>query len=362
MPNHISRRAVLQALGATAFLAGCGDSATAHGNQRLTFTDQRGHRIALAGPARRVVTIPMPAASMLIAVDSGTRHLVGMHPESKKAIQDGILGEIYPQAATISSDVAAENFTPNVESIVALKPDAVVQWGDEGSGIIAPLENAGLDVAGLSYGTQADLERWITIFGAILGKPERARAMISRMHGGLHRARAEARARRTSPRIVYFDQYDGGEKVAGSGTYNDFCIRLIGATNPAGESSGMAATSPEQVLAWDPDIILLGNFDTAIPGDVYRDQLWAGVSAVRARRVYKVPLGGYRWDPPSQESPLMWRWLSMIAFGGSQGDLRDDIVEEYRFLYDYVPSRKQLDRILWTDVNSECTGYGRFRA
>jgi len=31
---------------------------------------------------------------------------------------------------------------------------------------------------------------------------------------------------------------------------------------------------------------------------------------VKNRRVYKIPLVGYRWDPPSAEWPLMWRWAA----------------------------------------------------
>ena len=66
----------------------------------------------------------------------------------------------------------------------------------------------------------------------------------------------------------------------------------------------------EQVLTWNPQVILLGNFDAAMPSDIYGDPRWQSVEAVKARRVYKFPLGGYRWDPPSQESALGWIWLA----------------------------------------------------
>ena len=51
----------------------------------------------------------------------------------------------------------------------------------------------------------------------------------------------------------------------------------------------MVAVDVEQVVAWDPDVILLGNFDAAMPEDVYRSPAWRSLSAVRSRRVYKVP-------------------------------------------------------------------------
>jgi iron complex transport system substrate-binding protein len=118
----------------------------------------------------------------------------------------------------------------------------------------------------------------------------------------------------------------------------------------------------EQVLRWDPEVILLGNFDNAMPQDVYSDPVWQSISAVRSRRVYKVPLGGYRWDPPGQESPLMWHWLSGIAFPEARSGLRAKVTEYFRFLYNHEPTSEELDKILWTAGNSGSADYQQFNA
>ncbi len=383
----IGRRRLLQGaglitLGGTAGLAGCGDTtggaapgdegATRGGNgatQRdITLTDQRGATISLAGPARRIVTLPMPAASLLVAVDQGAEHLVGMHDASWAAMTGGIMGEMFPETLQIAHDVASQDFAPNVESVVALEPDVVVQWGDMGDEVIAPMENAGLRVAGLTYGGQQDLTDWITFFAAILGKPERAEEMNSRMEADLEQIRSAAQSRGADrPRILYFNRFADGLKVAGNDTYNDFSIDLIGAGNVASgdggaPGSGMVEVDREQVLAWDPDIILLGNFDGALPEDVYGEEVWSGLTAVRTRQVYKVPLGGYRWDPPSQESPLMWRWLSQLAFPQQDSSLRTDIVEHFDFLYGQVPTESQIDTMLWSGPNASSAHYAQFHA
>ncbi|MGI8699647.1 MAG: ABC transporter substrate-binding protein [Nocardioidaceae bacterium] len=365
-----SRRTLLKAsvvaAGAT-LMAGCGgdDSAPATTRPRgITVTDQRGKTIVFDQPVTRAVTIPIPAASMLIAIDGSPDRLVGMQEASWTAIRDGIMGTMFPAALKVRHDVANEEFAPNVESILALDPDVVVQWGDHGSEVITPLENAGLTVLGLSYGTQADLTAWIRLFAAITGQPERGRTILSQIDARLRDTRSAGSAERgTPPKVLYFLRYADGLEVAGTETYNDFYISLIGATNPATGSDavqGFATVDVEQVLAWDPDIILLGNFDAAVPADVYRDDVWRAVSAVRTRRVYKVPFGGYRWDPPGQESPLMWRWLSDVAFAiqkGTRSDLRARIVSSYQFLYRHTPDPSQIDDILWTDVNSGSSHY-----
>jgi iron complex transport system substrate-binding protein len=100
-----------------------------------------------------------------------------------------------------------------------------------------------------------------------------------------------------------------------------------------------------------------------MPADLYGNPVWQSVSAVRSRRVYKVPLGGYRWDPPGQESPLMWRWLSDISFpSGNRSALRDETSDYFDFLYRHRPSTAEMDKILWTEANAASANYRQFDA
>lgn len=378
VPATVPRRALLHgaaALGGAALLAACGSAgdaptggAATSSTRGLSVTDQRGKTIVLDRPADRIVTLPQPAASMLIAVDQSAARLAGMHQASWVAVRDGLMGELFPDALKIPHDVASQDFAPNVESILALKPDVVVQWGDRGPGITAPLENAGLKVAGLTYGTQEDVAAWITMFAAMLGKPERGRAILAEIGSRLDTVKAQAAQRAApGPRILYFLRFADGLTVATAKSYNDFYIKLVGGQNPAtsvpgAPSTGLVPVDKEQVLAWDPEIVLLGNFDAAMPADMYANPVWKNLSAVRSGRVYKVPLGGYRWDPPGQESPLMWRWLSEVAFPAQGSGLREDIGRYYTFLYGRAPTGAQIDRMLWTDANGKSAGYGQFSA
>lgn len=327
----------------------------------ITLTDQRGAVIRLDGPARRIVTIPMPAASMLIALDGGPDRLAAMHSGSAAAIRKEMLGELFPKAATLPSDIANESFAPNVESITKVNPDLVVQWRDRGSEVIAPLENAGLKVLGLKYGTQDDLETWIRLFGEAIGRPERAKALLDWQHDAMGEVKAKAtQASGERPKVLYFNRLKSELRVAGAGTYNDFYINLVGAQNAAREVKGFAPVNAEQVAKWNPDVILVGNFDPATPADVYANPAWKDLSAVKAKRVYQVPIGGYRWDPPNQESPLMWWWLAELAHPRTFDlKLRDEMKARYRFLYGTELTDAQIDRILRVDQNASAAGYDR---
>jgi iron complex transport system substrate-binding protein len=249
----------------------------------------------------------------------------------------------------------------------ALNPDVVIQWSD--AQLIEPLENAGLTVIGLTNtGKQEDVDAWVAMFAAMLGKPGRATDIKARSDHELDEIKAMAAARGSAgPSILYFNRFTGGLKAAAANTYNDFYIKLVGGTNPATgpdplPGAGMVGLDVEQVLRWDPEVLLLGNFDQAMPQDIYSDPVWQNVSAVRAHRVYKVPLGGYRWDPPGQESPLMWHWLTDIAFPQERSGLRSKVREYFQFLYNHEPSEDELDRILWTTANNESANYQQFNA
>lgn len=378
--SDLNRRTALHVLvagGSAAFLAGCGAAGSAPpsspsgsssaGPQSISITDQRGKTVTFARPVTRVVTIPMPAASLLVAVDRTADHLAAMHNVSWVAMRDGIMGTMFPRALSVPHEIATQDFTANVESVRALNPDVVIQWSDEQ--LIEPLEKAGLQVIGLkNTGRQEDVDAWVTMFAAMLGKPARATEIKARSDSELAAVKAQAAGRSAEgPSILYFNRFTGGLKVAATNSYNDFYIKLIGGTNPATgkdplPGSGMVGLDVEQVLSWDPEVILLGNFDSAMPQDLYSDPVWQNVSAVRSRRVYKVPLGGYRWDPPGQESPLMWHWLADIAFPQQQSPLRGKATEYFRFLYNHELTAVELDKILWTAANGGSAHYQQFNA
>ncbi|ODU03612.1 MAG: hypothetical protein ABS81_13610 [Pseudonocardia sp. SCN 72-86] len=355
----VSRRGFLGATLAAATLAACSRPAApgAPVGAAVSATDLTGARIDLAAPARRVVTIPIPAASMVVAVNGGPDVLVGMNASAQQAIKGGYLGEAFPQLLSVPSDVAGEDFNPSVERILALEPDVVVQWGDRGTGLVAPLTGAGLQVAQLTYGTQEFLEGAATLYGNLLGKQDRSTQLVAWMQEQRKVREAAASAGR-GRKVLYLSAVAQGVKVAGKGQYNDFTTRLVGGTNPAGELPGTPGVDVEQILAWNPEIVLLGNFDPTMPEQILSDPRWAAVEAVRAKRVYRVPLGGYRWDPPNQESPLMWEWLAgLVAEDRVPASLPESIRTNYQFLYGTRPTDAQIASILRVGPNKGTPGY-----
>lgn len=346
-----------------ALLAGISTVAAA---DQISIVDQRDRTVTLDGEAKRVVTIPIPAASMFISVDGGTERLVAMHQLSKTAIKGRILQRFYPDALSIPSNITGKGFSfvPNVEELLALEPDLVFQWGHLNDDIIDPLVNAGLNVALIKIGPEAATRKWLNIMGTVTGKPEKAKAMIKwrdEVMAELKTATADI-ADDQKPRTLYFMNYLSKLRVAGGPSYNNFYINLAGGKNPARELGMFQEVGIEQVIAWNPEVILLNGFEAKLsPQDVYNNPNLADVAAVKNRRVYKMPLGGYRWDPPNQESPLTWLWLSMILHPEKfNWDMYERINSNYQLMYGQDVSKDDVENILRFDMNADAANYDMF--
>ncbi|MGW3955072.1 ABC transporter substrate-binding protein [Streptomyces sp. NPDC004752] len=373
-----SRRAVLRGLGGGALaVAGAGalgacssretkDTHTAGATDAgFTITDQRGKKVTFDGPVRRIATTIIPAPSMIAAVDGSYDRVVGINESTLQANKQGIFGTLFPGSKKTAT-IAGADFVPNVETVVGIEPDVVIQWGDKGDEVIAPLENAGFKVIGLTYGTQQQLETWIKIFGSLLGKEKRATDLLDWMHTEDKAVRAlVAPYAKKQQKVLYLRTAADGWTTATGSDYVTHWTEIAGGTNVAHDvSAGSPQVSAEQILAWDPDVVLLSGFDDAAPADIYANKKLADVRAVRERRVYKVPLGGYRWDPPCCESPLMWRWVAQVLHPelATRIGLRSRIKDSFDRLYGYDISRAETDGVLHMDLNAKSSGYDGFRA
>jgi iron complex transport system substrate-binding protein len=111
--------------------------------------------------------------------------------------------------------------------------------------------------------------------------------------------------------------------------------------------AGVSTVSPEQVLAWDPEIIIA--IDPGFVTAVRTDPVWRGVRAVREGRVYLVPPAPFPWVdfPPSVNRLIGLRWLGRIFYPDQFAeDLRQETRIFYTMFYHQAPSEAQLDTLL----------------
>ena len=323
--------------------------------------DQKNRTIQFDNPVKRVVSIPIPAPSMFMAIDGYADKLVGVHQLTKTAMKGRFMGRLFPEVLQLPSDFVGGgfNFMPNVERVLSLKPDLVFQWGNYGDEIFDPLTNAGLNVAAIKIRNEQDTREWIRIMSTVLGKEDKALKMVNWREETMRAVKANSSKIEKKKNILYFRLFRNNLQVAGKGTYNDFYINLVGGVNPAAGNKGFYNVTPEQVVAWNPDIVLMNGFEPKLsPKNYIEHPVFSVTDAAINKTVYSMPLGGYRWDPPNQESPLTWMWLGMLTDSDQHKySLRDEIKRSYKMLYETNPSDQDLNEILKMKMNAGSKGY-----
>ncbi len=344
---------------AAAGLVGLAASAQA---QSVTLKDQNGRTVKVPATVQRVVSLVIPGASMVMTLDRSTERLVGINPAAREDMQQGLLGTFFPAAPQIAANMAGEGFAPNIEALMNAKPDVVLQWGDRGASIVRPMEQMGLNVLTLKYGQTDYVTQWFRLIGQATGRQERGNRLAAWIEQEQQNLQTQVAAITPSqrPKVLFLYRYHGGVQVAGIGTNMDHDIRLAGGINVAGAVKGNASVTKEQIVAWNPDIILLTNLDShLVPKDLYNDPILSATTAVQTQRLYKMPRGGFRWDPPSQETPLAWRWLAGLLHPqrfALQG-FREQVRQTYQDLYGATVSEADLDRVLQMPLNQSSRGY-----
>lgn len=123
---------------------------------------------------------------------------------------------------------------------------------------------------------------------------------------------------------------------------------------------GIKQVNMEQVYEMNPDIIYITNFTETQPQDLmdnkFKGQDWSKVKAVQDGKVYKMPLGIYRWYPPSGDAPLMLKWMAQHNYPEVfDYDMNAEVKDYYKRYYNYDLSDEQVTGIF--NPSSEAAKY-----
>jgi iron complex transport system substrate-binding protein len=275
--------------------------------------DSAGRTVSIPDRVERVFAAGPPGAIVLFTL--APEKLLGWTREPSPEEAE-FLPEKYRDLPGLGRLTGRGN-TVNLEAVVAADPDLVVDLGSVGP-TYASLADRVQEQTGIPAvllgGRLDELPSAYRALGPILGVPERGErlagdieAILNDVHRRIAPIPPEERPR------VYYARGPEGLDTALTGSINVEALDFVGAENVAGEAigrGGLATVSLEQVLAWDPEVII-----TVEPGfakAVFTDPRWQNVAAVRDRRVYLAPQYPFPWFdfPPSVNRVLGVRWLA----------------------------------------------------
>lgn len=300
---------------------GTSQDTTAENTATRVVVDHTGREVTIPKDINRIVIssiLPLPSVYCLF--EGSAKKLVGMHPSSMAAAKNSILPKVVPDILDVNTNFL-QGGELNTEELLNLKPD-VVFYSANNKDEYDKLNAAGIPAIGFStskwnYDCVATFENWVNLLGNVLNQQDKAAGIASYGHQVYDEVQSVINKAGDikKPRVLILFNYSNGViKTSGSDFFGQYWIDSTGGINVAADLKGTPEINMEQIYEWNPDIIYITNFSPYLPEDLYNNTIegndWSSVKAVKDKKVYKFPLGMYRWFPPASDTPLVLKWLA----------------------------------------------------
>jgi iron complex transport system substrate-binding protein len=314
------------------------------------FTDSAGRPVDIPQSVRRVFPAGPPAAVTLFTI--APEKMLGW-PRVPSAAARAFLPKRYADLPEIGRLTGRGN-TVNLDNVVKLAPDLVLDVGSTTESYVSLADRVQAqthipDV--LIAGHLAQTPQTLRILGALLGVQERAESLAHYAEGVLGDVRNRTAKIPLADRpSIYVARGPHGLESAVAGSIGSEVVDLIGARNVVGKQAGPHAivdVSPEQILAWQPDVIL--TIDRGFHAAIRTDPVWRRLKAVQAGHIHFVPDLPFSWldDPPAPNRLIGLLWLGKLLYPASfPEDIRAEARRLYALFYQQEPSDAELDGLL----------------
>ncbi|MFH0731034.1 MAG: ABC transporter substrate-binding protein [Pseudomonadota bacterium] len=326
----------------------CEPASDKTGRASVILTDGVGRRVTAPEKVERIACLYAFSGHVVTLLGRG-KDIVAVSFGLKR---DSLLLEICPaiQRALVPKAQGAIN----IEELLKARPDIVFVPGDVATdpGEMDQLDKFHIPYLVIDYSSIDTQQAAVELIGKAIGAADRAAAFIAYYQGCIERvAKKTADIPESRRPRLYHSVNEPLRTTIDKGLAIDW-LRVTGCRNVAlgpqpQRVTDKNYTSLEQVLLWDPEVILTNEPKTA--DEILRDGRWAMLSAVKRYQVYSLPIGISRWGHPgSIETPLAILWTAAKLYPERFADL--DMAAETRAFYQsffhYALSEETVQRML----------------
>lgn len=310
-------------------------------NGTKVVTDMAGREVTIPKNIGSIATVGgglPPVNSYIFAIGQGKKIAndlpdifakAGRH-EYQYVIEPGLKSK--PRIQTTALDFS-------LEDLMKINPDIAFTMNKNSMEII---EKSGIPVIYLSSSkSEKDVMK---LLGEIFGEEERAKKYARYFDDTIARVDKVISSIPDDKRLkVLFWNYKGMSECT-------ICKGRIeksgGIPVSTNDSSNEGQFDYEQLLTWDPDVMVLLNPEEI--DQVYNDKRLSGVSAVKNKKVYLTPTGAHYWWGTTCETPLMVLWTAKTIYPEQFKDLdmEEEVIHFYKEFFDCDLTRKQAAGIL----------------
>lgn len=299
----------------------------------VTITDALGREVTIEEEPERLVSGYYITTSYLAALDLDGK-LVGIEAKADTR-------ELYklaaPELPSLPNVGSLKQF--NLETCASTEPDLVI-LSAKVPDAVAKLEELGIPVIAVNPESEKEFKETISMIGTACNVQERANQLTESYDKAI--AGLAAKLEGVEPARVYLGGNSALLSTAGPAMFQDLLIRNAGAENVASELTDTywATVSYEQLLAWNPDAIILAPMAEYTVDDVLSDPALADLDAVKNGKVYAMPNVIESWDSPIPSSYLGSIWMASVLYPDavSTEDYTKACVDFYQQFYGFDAS------------------------
>ncbi len=310
-------------------------------DETRTITDMAGRTVVVPSEIRSILCTSPPSTNLVYMVAPDRLAGWSFAPEKE-----------YTPAKYAALPVVGGWFgkeSGNYENFISMKPDIVVEGyttdgGAAGATVAERQEKMGsIPVIAVEDTTSSTgYSAPIRFMGDLLGEEEQAGAMIAFYEGVLATVTERVASIPDDERVgVYYAEGPKGLSTDPTGSHHSELIELCGGKNIADcaltPGMGMTEVSMEQIIRWDPEVILAG--EPEFYATVRTDPLWQDITAVKDDRVYLIPRTAFCWfdRPPGINRIIGIPWTAKVLYPELFSDMDlEDLIREYHEIFIHV--------------------------
>lgn len=212
----------------------------------------------------------------------------------------------------------------------------------------------------LFSGEMADYAEAYRLLGKIIDREEDAEKIIAYTSDIVEKVEAVAAQVPEEERVtLYYAEGDDGLATEPASSNRSYVFNTAGAINVAQVDAksgfGQSAVSMEQILSWNPQIIITQGTSNAYE-TILSDPNWATIDAVKNGRVYKMPDLPYSWAdrPPSVNRFIGLHWMANLLYPDLYDiDIVDVAIDYYKVMYHVDVTREDMEALLANSIPQE---------
>ena len=334
-------------------------------SEEQTETQETGETREITDMAGRKVTVP--AAEDIESVSStGPVAAIFMY----MVAPDKLLGWNY-ELNDVEKSIILEKYhdLPNFgmgdaisyEAVIAANPTIALNCGKINDAMVSDCdalsESLGIPVIAVDNELNNSAEAF-RFMGELLGVEEHAEELAEYSEKIFTDIAALADIPEDEKVSVYFGNGEDSLETAPRGSQHAQILDAVNVTNVADLELGDGSRvqiSAEQLLAWDPDVIVVNGEPKADKSgssaaeDILNNPDYASLKAVQDNKVYGTPNAPFSWvDRPAGPNRLIgMRWLSAVVYPEYiKCDVNEEIREFFNLFYHVDLSDEQLENVL----------------